>query len=379
MRKRIFVLLAMALIGSLSFAQDDVSVVVRYGLFGNGNGILSGSHSNEASGDLGIGFAFEYGMPFYIVGKQNGLKMSISYSPLTGMKSSVTAGTDVDLLFGYWVRFPFGLSDFAFQPELDFGIAFKSVTTDSTVSTMDPKLLLGLSMRWNCLDFAKGNLEFELTPQFGVDFGNEPSIYLGGRLGMHVVLGKNTGTDERIADREGRIVDRIQEIVSYDPALKDSVSVYRSKEGVTICLESIKYMIDSYELDIGEFNRLDRIIAVLRNYDNRILVAGHCAMINPDEPPAEEPKVELSEPESDDELSDEDAEPEEPEEIVPPDVELSTKRAQVVADYLIERGVRTKSDISIEGRGSSEPRGDNNTESGRRRNSRIEIILLRKI
>ena len=379
MRKRIFVLLAMALIGSLSFAQDDVSVVVRYGLFGNGNGILSGSHSNEASGDLGIGFAFEYGMPFYIVGKQNGLKMSISYSPLTGMKSSVTAGTDVDLLFGYWVRFPFGLSDFAFQPELDFGIAFKSVTTDSTVSTMDPKLLLGLSMRWNCLDFAKGNLEFELTPQFGVDFGNEPSIYLGGRRGMHVVLGKNTGTDERIADREGRIVDRIQEIVSYDPALKDSVSVYRSKEGVTICLESIKYMIDSYELDIGEFNRLDRIIAVLRNYDNRILVAGHCAMINPDEPPAEEPKVELSEPETDDELSDEDAEPEEPEEIVPPDVELSTKRAQVVADYLIERGVRTKSDISIEGRGSSEPRGDNNTESGRRRNSRIEIILLRKI
>ena len=77
--------------------------------------------------------------------------------------------------------------------------------------------------------------------------------------------------------------------------------------------------------------------------------------------------------------TDEDAEPEEPEEIVPPDVELSTKRAQVVADYLIERGVRTKSDISIEGRGSSEPRGDNNTESGRRRNSRIEIILLRKI
>lgn len=385
MRKGIFVfLISVSLFSARTFAEE-VSMVVRYGISGQGSYIVNG-HANDASGDFGAVLSFEYGMPLYVLGKQHGIKMSIGYLPLVEPKLPVTGGLDVDLLFGYWVRFPFGLSDFAFQPEIDYGIAIKSVNSGGdTVSTMDPKFLLGLSMRWNCLDFAQGNLEFELTPQFGVETSNTGSLYFGGKFGVHLVLGKNIWTDERVADREGKIVDVIQSVIAQEPSLKGNVSVYRSKEGISICLESMNYMRDSWELDDAEFKRLVKIIRVLRKYDYRIMVAGHCAMIVPDEAP-EEKNVSTAvaanvdeDSDFDDEYLDGDSDALEIEETVDPDVELSKKRAQVVADYLIERGVRSPSEIIVEGRGSSEPRSDNNTEAGRRKNSRVEIILMRKV
>ena len=384
MRKGIFVfLISVSLFSARTFAED-VPMVVRYGISGQGSYIVNG-HASDASGDYGAAISFEYGMPFYILGKQNGVKVSVGYLPLVEPKLPVTGGLDVDLLFGYWVRFPFGLSDFAFQPEIDYGIAFKSVNSgDGTFSTMDPKFLVGLSMRWNSLDFALGNLEFEFTPQFGVETSKTNSLYFGGRFGVHFVIGKNIWTDERVSEREGKIVDVIQSLIAQEPSLNGNVSVYRSKEGISICLESMNYMRDSWELDEAEFKRLDKIIRVLRKYDYRIMVAGHCAMIVPDEPPKEKKttatvKTSDGDSDMDDENQEDDFIVDGTEETVDPDVELSRKRAQVVADYLIERGVRSPSEIIVEGRGSSEPRSDNNTEAGRRKNSRVEIILMRKV
>ena len=56
---------------------------------------------------------------------------------------------------------------------------------------------------------------------------------------------------------------------------------------------------------------------------------------------------------------------------------LSVNRAQSARDYLVSRGVNS-SRISIDGRGSREPIADNNTESGRARNRRIEIFLAER-
>ena len=53
---------------------------------------------------------------------------------------------------------------------------------------------------------------------------------------------------------------------------------------------------------------------------------------------------------------------------------LSEKRAEAVANYLIERGV-DPSRITTSGRGESEPRGTNSTEAGRQLNRRVEIFL----
>ena len=53
---------------------------------------------------------------------------------------------------------------------------------------------------------------------------------------------------------------------------------------------------------------------------------------------------------------------------------LSVERAQSVRDYLVTRGV-AGARVETAGRGEREPVADNNTESGRAKNRRVEIFL----
>ncbi|MEP2670179.1 MAG: OmpA family protein [Cyclobacteriaceae bacterium] len=55
-------------------------------------------------------------------------------------------------------------------------------------------------------------------------------------------------------------------------------------------------------------------------------------------------------------------------------LELSTMRAEVVAEYLINHGV-DEDQVSFAGFGSSKPIGENKTEGGRGRNRRVEILM----
>ncbi len=55
---------------------------------------------------------------------------------------------------------------------------------------------------------------------------------------------------------------------------------------------------------------------------------------------------------------------------------LSLTRAESVKAYFVSKGVDTNR-ITTEGKGSSEPVGDNNTESGKRQNRRVELIILK--
>lgn len=349
--KKIFVaFFATLLMGSAVFAED-AELVVRVGAFGQGNVIING-HGDDATADVGGGIGFEFGMPFYIAGKfQNGLGIHVSFDPLVGVKDPVTGGMDFDALFGYWVRFPIGLSDFAIQPEINYGLISKELKSDdpSVADRTDQKLTVGLSMRWNPLDFAGGKLEFEFTPEFGIETFKSPnSIYLGARLGVLCVLGKNARTDERIAKREGAIVDETKKAIAEDPDLKDAVSVYRSAEGVTICLDSINFLPDSSDLEPSEYKKLDKVVKMLKKYDNTLHIVGHCAKL----------------PGATDEY----------------DIEFSRQRAQTVADYLLNKGARnSKTKIRVSGKGSSQPRADNTTEEGKQLNRRVEVTLVRKM
>ena len=55
-------------------------------------------------------------------------------------------------------------------------------------------------------------------------------------------------------------------------------------------------------------------------------------------------------------------------------VTLSTRRAEAVAEYLINKGVRLEK-IFFKGLGSSKPIVGNETEAGRGKNRRVEILL----
>lgn len=58
--------------------------------------------------------------------------------------------------------------------------------------------------------------------------------------------------------------------------------------------------------------------------------------------------------------------------------QLSTERALVVTEFLIEAGMKA-SNLSAAGHGEFDPVGNNKTEAGRKENRRIEIVLVPKI
>jgi len=59
-----------------------------------------------------------------------------------------------------------------------------------------------------------------------------------------------------------------------------------------------------------------------------------------------------------------------------PNADLDRRRAEAVRDYLVTRHGIDPSRITVEGRGSREPVGDNNTAEGRLRNRRVVIRLM---
>jgi outer membrane protein OmpA-like peptidoglycan-associated protein len=123
----------------------------------------------------------------------------------------------------------------------------------------------------------------------------------------------------------------------------EDATVKSDPEGITITLENIQFSPDSAYLMASERAKLDGIAEILGMYPNRdLLIVGHTALAG-----TETERQELSE-----------------------------KRAEVVGQYLLDKGVRHESHIVYKGKAAHEPIADNATEEGRRKNRRVEIKIL---
>ena len=134
-------------------------------------------------------------------------------------------------------------------------------------------------------------------------------------------------------------VEKLQERVN-DMAL-ENINISRGQKGLTISLENIQFEPDSDLLLPSEKEKLQKIGALLKDYSNDLLITGHCA--------------ERGTPKS--------------------RQLLSEQRAEAVASYLEQIGVRDSLHIFTQGKGSTEPVASNATEEGRKKNRRVEIIL----
>lgn len=121
-----------------------------------------------------------------------------------------------------------------------------------------------------------------------------------------------------------------------------NVSVKRTEEGLTLSVEKIQFEAESAVLRESEFAKLQQIAQILKAYPNDIMVSGHTAKSNIGRP----------------------AQP------------LSEERAEAVAEYLVQQGVRTRDHIFTQGFGDTRPISPNDTEELRAVNRRVEITLM---
>ena len=56
--------------------------------------------------------------------------------------------------------------------------------------------------------------------------------------------------------------------------------------------------------------------------------------------------------------------------------QLSEERAESVASYLVDLGIRDQYHVFTQGKGAREPVASNDTEAGRIKNRRVEITIM---
>ncbi|MDR2490489.1 MAG: OmpA family protein [Spirochaetaceae bacterium] len=142
-------------------------------------------------------------------------------------------------------------------------------------------------------------------------------------------------------------MDKDEVLNSIEKDLHDSgidATVKKVDDGISISMENIQFEGDSAVLRKSEKAKLDKITGILAKYAERdILVAGHTA----DAGGSAESHQKLSE-----------------------------DRALAVAGYLAAKRVRPRERIITKGYGAAQPVAENNTQEGREKNRRVEIIIL---
>jgi outer membrane protein OmpA-like peptidoglycan-associated protein len=126
-------------------------------------------------------------------------------------------------------------------------------------------------------------------------------------------------------------------------AVINSLDKKKMKEGQTIKIEKLFFEADTAAISDNSYESLDEIYQFLEdNNDIEIEVGGHTNNI---------PKDEYCD-------------------------KLSTARAKVIADYLIEKGI-ARNRIQFKGYGKRKPLASNKTAAGRLKNQRVEIKILK--
>ena len=129
---------------------------------------------------------------------------------------------------------------------------------------------------------------------------------------------------------------------TFDKLKLENISVKKGEKGLTISLDNIQFEPDSNVLLESEKIKFKKIGELLKQYSNDLLITGHCA----DRGTASARQ------------------------------KLSEERAEAVASYLVNLGVRDEYHIFTQGKGSKEPVASNNTEEGRAKNRRVEITIM---
>jgi len=122
------------------------------------------------------------------------------------------------------------------------------------------------------------------------------------------------------------------------------ILVIKTPFGLKIMINSIQFEFDRADLLPESFSILDRLIQIIEKFPNyKIRVVGHTDWVGSEEY----------------------------------NQKLSERRAYSVYKYLVEHDV-DKERLSTEGQGETQPIDDNNIESGRARNRRVEFYLTKK-
>jgi outer membrane protein OmpA-like peptidoglycan-associated protein len=125
----------------------------------------------------------------------------------------------------------------------------------------------------------------------------------------------------------------------------EDVTAKETDEGVTISLERIQFEADSARLLPSEKEKITKIAALLERYpDKELLVSGHTALAG----------------------------------TASARQKLSEERAEAVARFLVEMGVRSPYSVFTRGFGAEKPIAPNDTEENMARNRRVEITILEK-
>lgn len=172
------------------------------------------------------------------------------------------------------------------------------------------------------------NEEFEIVLQ---DITSNQFVYRG------VSHGEVTGYKSLNDDQNMKKIEK-----SVKKYKLDNISVKRGEKGLTISIENIQFEPDSDRLMESEKEKLRKIGQLLKEYSNDLLITGHTAARG----------------------------------SAGARQTLSEQRAQSVADYLVGLGVRDDHHVFTQGKGATEPIADNDTEEGRSKNRRVEIILM---
>lgn len=197
-----------------------------------------------------------------------------------------------------------------------------------------PTMIYGNSRKLYAWDAAAGRLvsyEEEFDVFYNLSDGTVAEFT--GKHAGNVILAQPLDTTETVRD--------INKTIEKEKI--EGVKVEGVKEGVKITLEDIQFQPNSDIITRAEARKIETIAAILKKYPERdVKLVGHTAAVGT--------------PES--------------------CLDLSIRRAKSVGDALLKLRAHNPDQMTVQGKGLTEPVADNRTEAGRARNRRVEVIIL---
>jgi len=183
--------------------------------------------------------------------------------------------------------------------------------------------------------------ELGLFPYYSEEFRIQMEL-LSGSVFEFRGTAEATVTENKPLDHTTIVQDMNNEIANL--GIKDT-TVASTADGITISLENIQFEADSSNLLPSEKEKIKKLSAILERYpDKELLVSGHTALAG----------------------------------TAAARQKLSEERAEAVAKFLVEMGVRDDYHVYTRGFGADKPLVPNTTEENMARNRRVEITILEK-